>query len=146
MRSSDSYRPTEHHVYLSIFGIILTSTYIVTTFYTQEHRRVRIRCSNHKQFFTPVCFFLLTFPYVGTSPFVVQKFEIVLFPCFCPVHVNLFLISNVYFCPFCCPMYGCFNFLLAVVIALLHHCKICSRALLRVVLRVFICLHVFICL
>ena len=45
--------PTEHHVYLSIFGIILTSTYIVTTFYTQEHRRVRIRCSNpkhHKQY------------------------------------------------------------------------------------------------
>merc|ERR1712082_429522 len=66
-------------VYLSIFGIILTSTYIVTTFYTQEHRRVRIRCSNHKQSFTPVCFFLLTFPYVGTSPFFVQNFEIYCF-------------------------------------------------------------------
>ena len=47
----------EHHVYLSIFGLILTRTYIVTTIYTPEHRRARIHSNSpdhHKQFFTPV--------------------------------------------------------------------------------------------
>ena len=63
------------NVYLSIFGLILTDAYIVITFYTPEHRRARIRCSSpdhHKQFFTPVCFFLLTFPYLGITLFVFE--------------------------------------------------------------------------
>ena len=54
-------------VYLSIFGLILTRTYIVTTFYTPEHRRARIRCNSpdhHKQFFTPVYISISCHPFV----------------------------------------------------------------------------------
>ena len=73
--------------------------------------------------------------------------DIYLFPYFCPICVNLFLMSNVCFCP----MYNYFSFLLAVVIALSLHCCIlldfCSRALLRVlrVLFVFLFLLVLSC-
>ena len=108
----------EHHVYLSIFGLILTRTYIVTTIYTPEHRRARIHSNSpdhHKQFFTPV--------YISISchPLFLKFCDIYLFPCFCPICVNLFLMSNV--CLF--PMYAHFIFLLAVVIAFVLHYCIC---------------------
>ena len=79
-----------------------------------------------------------TFPYLVTLLFL--KFcDIYLFPCFCPICVNLFLMSNV--CLF--PMYAHFIFLLAVVIAFVAFARICAAAPFYVFTCFLFCFHFY---
>ena len=136
----------EHHVYLSIFGLILVRTYNNITIYTPECRRASMG-SSHKQFFTPV--------YISISCHILSFFK------FCNIFVSMFLSnlckfilhSSVHFhlsnlCKFS-PDVQClftlFIFLLAIVIAffvIIAFARIlCSRAIyvfLRVSYFVFI--------
>ena len=135
MTQSRSYR-LERHVYHCIFGIILTTTLTVTTLYTLEHLRVRIRIAttNNSSFqspgFLPQHFHMQKparfvhkilnclvsiFPYVDLS--ILCKFVSAIQYLFCHFIVQCTI--------FCCDL----NLLLALS---LHHCQFCSRALLRV--------------